>query len=75
MESAKEATIICRGAGLFDFVSGENNYTVDIINKSCTCKSFFYTKLECKHLKIVNEFKSRTGKIRGALLGNAFIEC
>lgn len=41
------ATTICKGQ--YEVISGEERYIVDIENKTCSCRGWYYTK-NCKHL-------------------------
>ena len=74
MPEEKDAEIQCRGLGLFDFISGKNNYTIDLVNQTCTCKHWFYTKGECKHMRIVEKLKDRKGKVTGKIVGDCLVE-
>jgi len=47
---------------LFEVSSEENSakfYTIDLMEKSCTCAHFRYRGVQCKHIRAVEETQSK----------------
>jgi len=53
------------GHNKFHVQSGKDknkHYLVDLNINWCDCRSFYFTKQECKHMKMVREFLRENGQ-------------